>query len=60
MEACWHLFGYPIIGLLPNVYHLPIHMENHQLIKFRANTREDIQDAVNAPLPKTELMAFLN
>jgi len=45
VEACWHLFEFPMHQELPSVYHLPVHLQNEQQVYFQDN--DDPQDVLD-------------
>jgi len=47
VEACWHLFEFPMHQELPSVYRLPVHLQNEQQVYFQGN--DDLQDVLDRP-----------
>jgi len=45
VEACWHLFEFPMHQELPSVYCLPVHLQNEQQVYFQDN--DDPQDVLD-------------
>ena len=56
-EALWFIFTFPISEMIPNVYHLQLHLDGQQIVSFK-NT-DNISRIVNNPMiKKTKLTEF--
>ncbi|XP_070054281.1 uncharacterized protein [Nicotiana tomentosiformis] len=49
-EALWRIFAFPISEMIPNVYHLQLHLDGQQIVSFK-NT-DNIGRIVNNPMIK--------
>jgi hypothetical protein len=57
IEACWHIFEFPMHEESPTVYRLPIHLKDEQMVFFHADDEaEDVAD--RAQNKDTQLMGW--
>nr|XP_016436617.1 PREDICTED: uncharacterized protein LOC107762748 isoform X1 [Nicotiana tabacum]XP_016436618.1 PREDICTED: uncharacterized protein LOC107762748 isoform X1 [Nicotiana tabacum] len=53
-EAVWRIFAFPISEMIPNVYHLQLHLDGQQIVSFK-NT-DNISRIVNNPMIKKTML----
>jgi hypothetical protein len=51
VEACWHINGFSMHAKSPNVYRLPVHLPDEQMVYF--NAEDDINEVLERGGSKT-------